>query len=127
MYICIADPNTSILQILKMQAFFITHSINSERIVQRQKQILDEKTSSLTKEIITSTVRCNEDRDKLFKKIVIDIIVHTSLGSPTNVKVWCMDTFHLKVIIFNLKIHIITFFIVDSRNSNSFTKCCIKK
>lgn len=70
-----------------MQAFFITHSIDGKRIVERQQELLNGRTSSLTKEIITATIRTAEDRDKLFKKIVIDIIVHTSLGNPTNVKV----------------------------------------
>lgn len=70
-----------------MQAFFITHSIDAKRIVDRQMQLLNERTASLTKEIITATIRTTEDRDKLFKKIIIDIIVQMSLGNPTNVKV----------------------------------------
>lgn len=70
-----------------MQAFFMDHCIDEERITSYHMELLKSKTSSLTQEIIAGSFKYKEDRDKLFKKLVFDIIVNTTLGSPTNSKV----------------------------------------
>lgn len=70
-----------------MQAFFMDHCIDEERITNYNTELLKYKTLSLTQEIIGGSFKYKEDRDKLFKKLVFDIIVNATLGSPTNSKV----------------------------------------
>lgn len=80
------SKNTSV-KTMQMQAFFMSHTIEAQRIVHLQRALLKSRTSALTNEILTCELISKDDRDKLFKKIVVDIIVNNSLGSPSNGKV----------------------------------------
>lgn len=70
-----------------MQVFFMDHTIDADRITEYQTDRLKAKSMKLTQEIITGIFPLKDDRDKLFKKIIFDIIINTMLGSPTNSKV----------------------------------------
>lgn len=73
-----------------MQVFCMDHCIDEERIAKYHTELLKFKTLTLTQEIIAGSFKYKEDRDKLIKKLVFDIIVNTTLGNPTNSKVRLM-------------------------------------
>ena len=81
------DQTSSSVKALSQQAFFSNHHINTDRISNFYGKQLQAKTEKLTNEITTSDIKTKEDREKMFKKIVIDIIVNSSFGSPSSSKV----------------------------------------
>lgn len=86
-YSFFVDFDNSSVKTLTIQVFYMDHCIDEERITNHHMELLKRKTLSLTQEIIGGPFKYKEDRDKLFKKLVFDIIVNTTLGSPTNSKV----------------------------------------
>lgn len=70
-----------------MQVFFMDHAIDADRISVYHANQLKSKTFKLMQEILTGTFVKADDREKLLKKIIFDIIVNSMLGNPTNSKV----------------------------------------
>jgi hypothetical protein len=70
---------------LKMQVFFIEHSSPYEDIINEYHENLNKKTGMLVKEIVEGTnTKSREELAVLHKKIVVDIVLQTALGSPSN-------------------------------------------
>jgi hypothetical protein len=72
---------------LKMQVFFIENSKPYDDIVAEYHENLGKKTASLVREIIEGGAGSKEELIVLQKKITVDIILQTALGSPSNQEV----------------------------------------
>lgn len=74
---------------LKMQVFFIENSKSFDDTIKEYHENLAKKTSILVKEIIESSAKTKDELQILQKKIVVDVILQTALGSPSNQEVIC--------------------------------------
>lgn len=72
---------------LKMQVFFIENSKTYEETINELRESLNKKTSTLVKEIIEGSAKTRDEILVMQKKIIIDIILQTALGSPSNQEV----------------------------------------
>lgn len=72
---------------LKMQVFFIENSNPFEDIISEYHENLKRKTNMLVKEIIEGSAKTKEELDIMQKKLVVDIILQSALGSPSNLDV----------------------------------------
>lgn len=74
---------------LKMQVFFIENSKPYDEIAAEHLENLCRKTGGLVKEIVegASAAKTKEELIVIQKKIVVDIILQTALGSPSNQEV----------------------------------------
>lgn len=72
---------------LKMQVFFIENSKPFEDTINEYHENLSKKTSALVKEIIDGAAKGKEELVVLQKKIIVDIVLQTALGSPSNQEV----------------------------------------
>lgn len=80
-------PNSIFLQTLKMQVYFMDHTIDKNQIIGRYCERLMLKTQPLTRDIINNVLHSKHDDNKYFKKIATQIIVHFSLGNPVKTEV----------------------------------------
>lgn len=67
-----------------MQVFFIENSNPFENIINEYHENLNKKTNMLVKEIIEGNAKSKEELVVLHKKLVVDVILQTALGSPSN-------------------------------------------
>jgi hypothetical protein len=72
---------------LKMQVFFIENSKTFEDTIHEYHESLSKKTKALVKEIIESATKSKEELVVMQKKIIVDIVLQTALGSPSNQEV----------------------------------------
>lgn len=72
---------------LKMQVFFIENSKAFEETVNEYHENLSKKTNVLVKEIIEGATKTKEELVAMQKKIIVDVILQTALGSPSNQEV----------------------------------------
>lgn len=72
---------------LKMQVFFIENSKSYEDTVNEFHENLSKKTASLVKEIVEGSAKSKDELVVMQKKIIIDVILQTALGSPSNQEV----------------------------------------
>lgn len=70
-----------------MQVFFIENTKSFEETVNECHESLSKKTSSLVKEIVEGGAKGKEELLVLQKKIIVDVILQTALGSPSNQEV----------------------------------------
>jgi hypothetical protein len=83
-----------------MQVFFIENSKPYDEIIAEYHDNLNKKTCLLVKEIIEGNNKNKDDLFTLQKKIIIDVILQTSLGSPSNQEVTkIIVKFQLKIIL----------------------------
>lgn len=73
---------------LKMQVFFIENSNDYEDIINDHCENVNKKMNILVKEITDVNIKNKEDLIIIQKKIIIDIILQTALGSPSNQEVY---------------------------------------
>lgn len=81
------DVNNPSLKSIHMQLFTMDHTIDIERISQLHSNAMLEKTAKLTNDLLSAHGSTLSERDKLFKKLTLDIIVNNYLGSASNQKV----------------------------------------
>lgn len=75
---------------LKMQVFFIENSKPYEDTINEYRESLGKKTSVLVREIVDgAAVKGKDELLVLQKKIIVDIILQSALGSPSNQEVGC--------------------------------------
>lgn len=72
---------------LKMQVFFIENSKSYEDTTNEYHENLAKKTSMLVKEIIEGSAKGKDELAVMQKKIIVDVILQTGLGSPSNLEV----------------------------------------
>ena len=72
---------------LKMQVFFIENSNDYEDIINDHCENVNKKMNILVKEITDVNIKNKEELIIMQKKIIIDIILQTALGSPSNQEV----------------------------------------
>lgn len=63
------------------------HYIDKNRIIETQRNVLDDKMRPLTRTIINTQLKSKKECDEYMKKLAVDIIAHYSLGSPENAQV----------------------------------------
>lgn len=73
---------------LKMQVFFIENSNDYEDIINDHCENVNKKMNILVKEITDVNIKNKEELIIMQKKIIIDIILQTALGSPSNQEVY---------------------------------------
>lgn len=73
---------------LKMQVFFIENSKPFEDTVKEYRDTMSRKTGLLVKEIVEGAAKSKDELLVMQKKIIVDIILQTALGSPSNQEVW---------------------------------------
>lgn len=84
-----SDSNDTPMSItLKMQVFFIENSKSFEDTINEYHENLGKKTMVLVKEIIEGTTKSKEELVVMQKKIIVDIVLQTALGSPSNQEVY---------------------------------------
>ncbi|CAO1390286.1 unnamed protein product [Diamesa tonsa] len=84
----IIDSNDTPMNItLKMQVFFIENSNDYEDIINDHCENVNKKMNILVKEITDVNIKNKEELIIMQKKIIIDIILQTALGSPSNQEV----------------------------------------
>lgn len=73
-----------------MQVFFIENSKPYDEIILEHHENLSKKTSGLVKEIVegAATAKNKDELIVIQKKIIVDIILQTALGSPSNQEVY---------------------------------------
>lgn len=79
---------------LKMQVFFIENSKTFEDTINEYHENLGKKTAALVKEIIEGAAKGKEELVSLQKKIIVDIVLQTALGSPSNQEVGSHNSFY---------------------------------
>lgn len=72
---------------LKMQVFFIENSKTFEDTIHEYHENLGKKTTSLVREIVEGAVKSKEELVVMQKKMIVDIVLQTALGSPSNQEV----------------------------------------
>lgn len=83
-----ADLNDTPMNItLKMQVFFIENSKSFEDTIKEYQENIGKKTASLVKEIVEGAAKSKEELIVMQKKIIVDIVLQTALGSPSNQEV----------------------------------------
>ena len=70
-----------------MQVFFIENSNDYEDIINDHCENVNKKMNILVKEITDVNIKNKEELIIMQKKIIIDIILQTALGSPSNQEV----------------------------------------
>ncbi|CAO1383045.1 unnamed protein product [Diamesa serratosioi] len=81
----IIDSNDTPMNItLKMQVFFIENSNDFDDIIKDHCENVNKKMNILVKEITDVDIKNKEELIIMQKKIIIDIILQTALGSPSN-------------------------------------------
>lgn len=70
-----------------MQVYYMNHYIDKNRIIEKQRIVLDDKMRPLTRSIINTQIKLKKECDEYMKKIAVDIIAHYALGCPENVQV----------------------------------------
>lgn len=70
-----------------MQVFFIENSKLFEDTISEYHENLAKKTASLVKEIIEGAAKGKDELVVMQKKIIVDIVLQTALGSPSNQEV----------------------------------------
>lgn len=70
-----------------MQVFFIENAKPYDEVITEYHENLTKKTNSLVREIIEGTAKSKEELIVMQKKIIVDIILQTALGSPSNTEV----------------------------------------
>lgn len=83
---------------LKMQVFFIENSNDYEDIINDHCENVNRKMNILVKEITDVNIKNKEELIIMQKKIIIDIILQTALGSPSNQEVHKRTIFYWKYI-----------------------------
>nr|CAD7459279.1 unnamed protein product [Timema tahoe] len=83
----LSEKNSSSLATIKMQVYFDTNSAPREEIISKNCEAIKTSTAPLIKEIIETTAKTKEDLEKLYRKIVVAVIISSGLGNPTNVGV----------------------------------------
>ena len=78
---------------LKMQVFFIENSNDYEDIINDHCENVNKKMNILVKEITDVNIKNKEELIIMQKKIIIDIILQTALGSPSNQEVQHKQSF----------------------------------
>lgn len=84
---CVAkfqDRSNSSIKTLHMQWLGMEYSIDPERIISTQETIMRTKLRKLTNEILSAPCKQPEDRERVMKKMAVDVIMYCSLGSPAN-------------------------------------------
>lgn len=72
---------------LKMQVFFIENSKPLDDTIREYRETMSKKTALLVKEIVEGAAKTKDELLVMQKKIIVDIILQTALGSPSNVEV----------------------------------------
>lgn len=72
---------------LKMQVFFIENSKSYEDTINEYHENLSRKTNMLVKEIVEGAAKTKDELVVMQKKIIVDVILQTALGSPSNQEV----------------------------------------
>lgn len=75
---------------LHMQWFSAAHTIDVQRIAHVQETQRAQRTQKLVDEILGVRCKTDIDRERLLRKIAVDVIVNGALGSPANQQL-CMD------------------------------------
>ncbi|XP_059611715.1 cilia- and flagella-associated protein 206-like [Phlebotomus argentipes] len=83
----LADKRRPALITLKMQFYVTENPVAVERIKQKHRDVVKQKTSRLSREILEGCPKSKEERAKLLRRIVVDLVVNNSIGSPANEKV----------------------------------------
>lgn len=78
---------------LKMQVFFIENSKSFDDTVSEYHENLAKKTTSLVKEIVEGAAKTKDELIVIQKKIIVDIVLQTALGSPSNQEVLRIENF----------------------------------
>lgn len=78
------DQTSSSIKTLNMQWFGMERTINPDRIVSTQEAAMRAKLKKLTNEILSAPCKQPDDREKVVKKMAVDVIMYCSLGSPAN-------------------------------------------
>lgn len=81
-----------------MQVFFIENAKPYDEIITEYHENLSKKTSSLVKEIIEGVAKSKEELIVMQKKIIVDIILQTALGSPSNPEVCVSSTYYFHIL-----------------------------
>lgn len=71
-----------------MQVYFVENPVDSSAIISKQRNILASRSEKLIKDIVEIRSSSKDDRNKLFKRMVVDIIINNGLGNPGNHKVY---------------------------------------
>lgn len=83
----LADKRRPALITLKMQFYVTENPPAVEKIKLKHREIMKQKTSRLSKEIFDGSPKTKEERARLLRKIVVDLVVNNSIGSPANERV----------------------------------------
>lgn len=82
---------------LKMQVFFIENSKSFEDTINEYHENLGKKTTSLVKEITEGAAKGKEELVVMQKKIIVDVVLQSALGSPSNQEVsFSLEYFHIQ-------------------------------
>lgn len=85
-----------------MQVFFIENAKSFEETVNECHDSLNKKTSSLVKDIVEGTSKSRDELLVMQKKIIVDVILQTALGSPSNQEVCALNLFRSRFSTFRL-------------------------
>jgi hypothetical protein len=67
-----------------MQVFFIENAKAYDEFIDEYRENLSRKTATLVREIVEGSAKAKEELIMMQKKIIVDIILQTALGSPSN-------------------------------------------
>jgi hypothetical protein len=96
-WVICADLNDTPMNItLKMQVFFIENSKSFEDTINEYHENLGKKTTSLVKEITEGAAKGKEELIVMQKKIIVDVVLQSALGSPSNQEVSFSENVHIQ-------------------------------
>ncbi|XP_055679503.1 cilia- and flagella-associated protein 206-like [Lutzomyia longipalpis] len=83
----LADKKRPALITLKMQFYLSENPASVEKIKQKYRENLKQKTAKLSREILEGLPKTKEERRKFLRRIVVDLVVNSNIGSPANERV----------------------------------------
>lgn len=75
---------------MSMQVYFVENPVDSSVIISKQRNLLASRSEKLIKDIVEIRSSSKDDRNRLFKRMVVDIIINNGLGNPGNHKVYLL-------------------------------------
>ncbi|XP_064411448.1 cilia- and flagella-associated protein 206 isoform X2 [Latimeria chalumnae] len=81
------DKNSVSLETIKMQVYFDMNYTSRVEFLNEHQRVLESRLALISREITDSRARARDELQSLYRKIVSYVLLHSGLGSPTDINV----------------------------------------
>ncbi|XP_012575883.1 PREDICTED: UPF0704 protein C6orf165 homolog isoform X2 [Condylura cristata] len=81
------DSKNPSLDTIKMQVYFDMNYTSREEFLQEHHRVLESRLCPVSREITDNRATAREELESLYRKIVSYVLLHSGLGSPTDIRI----------------------------------------